>query len=418
MENRTTGENVDYTRKQGIIENGIETPDHAPEWAKDRAKLWNAVEEKENRKNSQFAREFNIALPSELTPEQNKKMVQDFCKEQFTNRGIVADWAIHEPNRQGDERNIHAHIMTTTRKIDRDGWTEKDREGNTRDRLKEIRQAWEKTVNKELERNGIEKRIDCRTLEAQGIEREPQQHQGYKATAIERRGEQPDRTRTAPEVKQPAQEKEQQKPEAVAKLQKDIDRIDSLIFSMENPEALKYNLGVAQQNEQTIDKIIGREAYNVALGKVCENQRSVIDKKMKEAEALYKRQPAEPEKRTIFNGQKVEQQTADRQQWEKEFASVSEYIKKAEKAYSIMTAPPGERDIEAINKMMEKSPLFMKEYEKAYSEISRTDNRYSGEREFSQEIKEIAQIVQEVQREKERGQEQGQSRERDRGRSF
>lgn len=198
-----TEQTHDYKKKSGVRESGIEVPKDAPEWSKDRAKLWNSVQEKEARKNSQFAREINIALPAELPPETLSQLVRDFCKEEFAARGLAADWAIHEPNKKGDERNVHAHILTTTRKLNQTGWTEKDRESNSRDWLLSIRKSWEERVNRELERAGIKERIDCRTLDAQGItDRAPQIHQGPTAANMERKGKEVDRKRRidAPKV--------------------------------------------------------------------------------------------------------------------------------------------------------------------------------------------------------------------------
>jgi hypothetical protein len=96
---------------------GIYAPQDAPAWSSDREKLWNSVEHSERRKDAQVARDYKIALPCELTPEQNRWLVQDFVRENFTRKGYVADVAIHAPDAHGDDRNIHAHIMVTMRTL-------------------------------------------------------------------------------------------------------------------------------------------------------------------------------------------------------------------------------------------------------------------------------------------------------------
>ena len=103
-------------------------PKDAPEWAADRSELWNAVERIETRKNSQVAREFIVALPAELSPSERKRLVHDFAKELVERHGVAADVTIHAPGRGGDIRNHHAHILLTTRRLGKDGFTEKTRE--------------------------------------------------------------------------------------------------------------------------------------------------------------------------------------------------------------------------------------------------------------------------------------------------
>ena len=197
IEDRTTGETFDFRRKEKALFSEILTNGDVPEWATDRAELWNSCEEKENRKNSQFCRSFDIALPKEFDQETNKRLIEQWAIENYVSRGLVADICGHAPHKdkksgQSNE-NYHAHILVPTRKMNKDGWTEKDREGNDKDFLKQVRKSWADIVNAEFERRGMSERIDERTLEEQGIDREPQQHQGVTATAMERKGKNPDR---------------------------------------------------------------------------------------------------------------------------------------------------------------------------------------------------------------------------------
>ena len=117
--------------------------------------------------NSQVAREIRVALPNELGPDERAELVRDFCREQFVERGMVADIALHAPGSAGDERNHHAHIMLTTRRIGPEGFTTKDRDWNKTEALEGWREAWSRDTNAALERAGLEERVDHRTLEAQ-----------------------------------------------------------------------------------------------------------------------------------------------------------------------------------------------------------------------------------------------------------
>ena len=125
---RRTGEVHDYTRKHGVEHTEILAPAHAPDWARDRSALWNAVEQIERRKDAQVSREVRVALPSELSVEQNRDLVRGFVQEQFVARGMVADIALHAPGREGDQRNHHAHILLTTREIGPEGCVAKNRD--------------------------------------------------------------------------------------------------------------------------------------------------------------------------------------------------------------------------------------------------------------------------------------------------
>lgn len=168
---------------------GIFAPKDAPEWARDRERLWSEVEKAETRKNSQLAREVQIALPHELTEEQRQQLLTDFVRENFVRKGMVADVAIHAPDREGDDRNHHAHVLLTMREIGPNGFGAKLRELNSKGQLETWRENWARTANRYLERHGHEARIDHRSLAEQGIDREPTTHNGPTATQMEREGE-------------------------------------------------------------------------------------------------------------------------------------------------------------------------------------------------------------------------------------
>ncbi|WP_299845311.1 MobQ family relaxase [uncultured Jannaschia sp.] len=162
-----TGLVFDYAARGGVDHAEILAPSHAPDWVHDRSELWNRVEAAETRKNSQVAREVRVALPAELSHDQRVELVRDFAQAQFVNRGMVADIALHAPGRAGDERNHHAHILLTTREVDAEGFTAKNRDWNKVEVLEGWREAWARDTNRALERADIVERVDHRTLVAQ-----------------------------------------------------------------------------------------------------------------------------------------------------------------------------------------------------------------------------------------------------------
>ena len=112
----------DYTKKQGLVYEQVLLPPQAPSEWQDRSVLWNAVEEAEKSKDSRLAREFVVALPVELSKEQNISLISEYVKDNFVSDGMCADFCIHDT----DGHNPHAHIMLTVRPIDKNGkWQNK-----------------------------------------------------------------------------------------------------------------------------------------------------------------------------------------------------------------------------------------------------------------------------------------------------
>lgn len=164
----------DYTHKQDVSHTEILLPESAPQWMADREKLWNAVEANEKRKDAQLAREFNFALPRELTLEQNIYLAKDFVKEAFVNKGMVVDLCIHNDKQPDGQLHPHAHVMLTMREVTPDGFGQKVRAWNDKAMLLNWREEWAEVANKHLALNGHDLRIDHRTLVEQGITLEPQ----------------------------------------------------------------------------------------------------------------------------------------------------------------------------------------------------------------------------------------------------
>lgn len=193
-----TGE-VKFYKRNVKPETMILAPENSPKWVNDRQRLWNEVEKVEKRKDSQLAREMNIALPRELSNAQQRELIQEFVQEQFVNKGMIADISIH----RDDKENPHAHIMLTMRTIDENGFGKKNRDWNAEfsnskennrgfvklaENCLDIREQWSEYANKALEEANINERISHLSHEARGLEQLPTVHLGHVAHGMEQRG--------------------------------------------------------------------------------------------------------------------------------------------------------------------------------------------------------------------------------------
>lgn len=192
------GKEHDYSKKEDVVFKEILLPESAPDWMKNREKLWNEVEKNERRKDAQLAREFNFSLPRELTLEQNIELAREFVQTAFVDQGMIADLCIHDDKASDGQSQIHAHVMLTMREVDKEGFGRKVRKWNEKERLLEWRELWAITANKYLEMHDIDVKIDHRSFEAQGIELEPQHKIGPNA-AKERMARMEDHLRIARE---------------------------------------------------------------------------------------------------------------------------------------------------------------------------------------------------------------------------
>jgi ATP-dependent exoDNAse (exonuclease V) alpha subunit len=194
----------DYTRKRGLEHAEIVLPTKAAKrdinWARNRQALWNAAEMAEKRRDSRVAREYEVAVPYELTKAQRVELVRAFSQDLANRYGVAVDFAIHKPHRAGDTRNTHAHILTTTREITATGMGAKiSIELGDRDRAKlgldaaaeeitRTRVRWAEMSNRALEKAQVNERVDHRSLKDQGIEREPTHHWGPAIAGLLERG--------------------------------------------------------------------------------------------------------------------------------------------------------------------------------------------------------------------------------------
>lgn len=273
-----TGLIHDYTKKSGVTSADIVLPDNAPSWATDRSQLWNAAELAEKRKDACVAKEYEVALPEELPPEERKRLALDFAKWLATNEGCAVDVAIHEPSKNGDNRNHHAHILKTTRKIDHDGMGGKlDSEKAGRNRkadLETIREKWAALTNQRLKQNGIDATVDHRTLEAQGIDREPTQHFGVAITEIQRRG-------AASNVINRIAEDDRIQALANAEIERQEKELNKRIDEEQRQLAL---LNQAKASE-IAEKIRQEMAERAALERQAEQERQAFKERMERAQA-------------------------------------------------------------------------------------------------------------------------------------
>ena len=203
-----------YPEKRGIVHNEILLPANAPLEYADRNILWNAAEAVEKQWNSQLARRWVLTIPREIPPDQYAVLVREFCQQQFVSKGMIADFAIHDPHPPG--HNPHAHVLLTMRAMDEHGkWLSKSRKvydlDENGERIKlpsgrwkshkedtvdwndqkycEIwRHEWEVIQNRYLEANDRPERVDLRSYARQGLDIVPTVHEGAAVRQMEKRG--------------------------------------------------------------------------------------------------------------------------------------------------------------------------------------------------------------------------------------
>ncbi|TGV68964.1 Dtr system oriT relaxase, partial [Mesorhizobium sp. M00.F.Ca.ET.149.01.1.1] len=206
---------VDYTRKERVLHEEFLLPGDAPQWLRsliaDRSiagsseAFWNTVEAFEKRADAQLAKDLTMALPQELSAQQNIALVRDFVERHILSKGMVADWVYHD-----NPGNPHVHLMTTLRPLTEDGFGAKKvavlgEEGQPLrtkggkivyelwagggDDFNAFRDAWFERLNHHLALNGIDLRVDGRPYEKQGIDLVPTVHVGVGAKAIERKAQ-------------------------------------------------------------------------------------------------------------------------------------------------------------------------------------------------------------------------------------
>lgn len=204
IECERTGLVHDYTRKKGVMATSSFLYDGNTKVELNRQDLWNTAEKSEKRKDARTAREIVVNLPHELSPDQRKNLVDDFTKIVAQSYGVAIDYAIHEPNKRGDDRNYHAHILMTTRTASiENGVLTLGAKSNlelenkalkskglisTQEQITMIRKNWADYTNHHLKKAGLDISIDHRSHKDRGLDTAPTIKMGVSATAMERRG--------------------------------------------------------------------------------------------------------------------------------------------------------------------------------------------------------------------------------------
>jgi MobA/MobL family len=194
------GRTHDYSRKHGLEASEIVLPESAPAWARDRVKLWNAAENRERngsrgknagtyKPKAQTARDLMFTFPAELSPQGRLKAARTVARHLVTKSGVAVDFNIHEPGRDGDEKNHHCHMMFTTRRMTANGLGEKSREWDERKDVKlteakKLRAFIAQTLNAELKAEGKAHlaRVEHESFKERGVGRKPTVHQGPSKT--------------------------------------------------------------------------------------------------------------------------------------------------------------------------------------------------------------------------------------------
>jgi ATP-dependent exoDNAse (exonuclease V) alpha subunit len=183
----------DFSNKAGVVHSEVMLPDGAPEHLFDREKLWNEVEATELRKDAQLAREIEFAIPREMTKEEGIELASDFVREEFVDRGMIADLNVHWDLGADGEPKPHAHVMLTMRDVDEGGFGREEPRLEPHGPSGEMARALGEHVNARLAELDIDARIDHRSLEAQGIDLEPQHKIGPAASRMVAQGLQSER---------------------------------------------------------------------------------------------------------------------------------------------------------------------------------------------------------------------------------
>ena len=198
----------DYSKKHHVVHAAIVAPEQSAEWMKERETLWNGVEAFEKRKDAQLAKEALLILPRNLSHEQQQEVVEGFIQDSLTSRGLIADYAIHEPDASDGGKNPHAHVLFTLRPVEGDSFGKKltgykDGGLDGKEFLQELKFCYTEHLNRVSSANDNNAPVfDLRSNKERGIDRLPQPKIGPKAKALESQGYRTERVRKVQKVQQ------------------------------------------------------------------------------------------------------------------------------------------------------------------------------------------------------------------------
>lgn len=378
LRDERTGEIKNFTRRTGIEATEIFTPANAPEWAADRSKLWNEVEQVENRSNSMVAQELEISFPSEFNQAQRQEAGQAIAQRLVDKYDVAADIAYHLPDKEGDQRNYHAHILFTSRAIGADGWAKKKYRDFNKDRIevdgekttvgtqtvKEWRGWLANTFNQIAQRDGLQVHTEHESLEKRGIDRIPTVKMGQAASQLEKAGIETDRGNLNREIQTANQLSAQ-----IIDLKKERKRRIDLVKS--SPEKI-----VAQYENQRKTIVI----------RICNHYRTRAAKAgekfiaaQKIITELYQQKPSPP-KKGFFSILKQRAYKKDYTTWSKKNAAALQHQKEMQRLLipetlttfdsSINRWNATEADKMADQEMKDKYPQLVKDWEEAKEVIS------------------------------------------------
>jgi hypothetical protein len=253
----------DYTARGGIEHTEIVAPEGAPVALLERHGLWNAAELADKRSDSRPAREILLALPHELNAEQRLALVRAFVAEHVVAHGMIADIALHSPDKAGDQRNHHAHILVTTREVNDEGFGRKVEAWTKPELVRHWRAGWARVQNEHLQKAlGREApQVTDKSLADQGVERDPTIHLGPSASGMERRGERSDRGDVNRAIRDGAAERQalerdlgQTEDEVVAKAPKAARGVQALAdeFAALHRDLLREHARLGQARESIV----------------------------------------------------------------------------------------------------------------------------------------------------------------------
>ncbi|MEG3125146.1 Ti-type conjugative transfer relaxase TraA [Sphingomonas sp. GB1N7] len=188
LHDQRLGRTHDFSNKAGVVHSEVLLPDGAPDHLSDRERLWSEVEAVEVRKDAQLSREIEFAIPRELSQADGIALARDFVRDEFVSRGMIADLNVHWDIGADGFAKPHAHVMLTTREVGEEGFGPKNRDWNRTDLLEKWRERWAEHVNARLAELDIDARVDHRSLDAQGIDLDPQHKIGPAASRMAGQG--------------------------------------------------------------------------------------------------------------------------------------------------------------------------------------------------------------------------------------
>lgn len=281
LRDERTGLTHDFTKKNGVVHTEIISK---LDIQIDRNQLWNLAEKTENRKDARTAREWVIALPNELDADQRKDLAKSFARSLVNHYDVIADLAIHEPSKGGNDKNHHAHIMLTTRKAELDPdhkltlTTKADIElsnakrktldiGTTQEEIKYIRETWANLANRALERSGSREKVDHRSYADQNNGLQATIHEGTSVTQLRRQGIDTRISRYNDTVKQTnAKQLNQQKQQKEQVLQQGLNRVNQGFEQWQKNQESKC-LEQERQAEMKRQQELDQQRANLALRK-------------------------------------------------------------------------------------------------------------------------------------------------------